>query len=58
LTRITGGSQALPKEIGLDSGMAKKRTRGDSTIGHRLNADWASIFLGVGLGLTLALELD
>ena len=51
-------SQETPREVGLDSGMAKKRPSKDLGVGHRINADWASIFLGVGLGLTLALEID
>ena len=38
--------------------MAAKERIQKSGIGHRINADWAAIFLGVGLGLTLALELD
>ena len=38
--------------------MATKRKRRNSSIGHRINADWASIILGIGLGFTLALELD
>ena len=38
--------------------MATKRKRRNSSIGHRINADWASILMGLGLGLTLALEID
>ena len=38
--------------------MATKRRNRDLGIGHRINADWASILLGLGLGLTLALEID
>jgi predicted ferric reductase len=38
--------------------MATKVKRRDLGIGHRINADWASILLGLGLGLTLALEVD
>ena len=38
--------------------MAVKRNKRELAVGHRINADWGSIVLGVGLGLTLALELD
>jgi len=38
--------------------MATKRKSRNAGIGHRLNADWASILMGLGLGFTLALELD
>ena len=38
--------------------MAARRKSRDLGVGYRVNADWASIVLGVGLGLTLALELD
>jgi predicted ferric reductase len=38
--------------------MATQRKRRELSIGHRMNADWASIALGIGLGFTLALELD
>ena len=46
---------------GANSGGSSRSVRGkkrDFGVGHRVNADWASIFLGVGLGLTIALEVD
>jgi len=38
--------------------MVSKRITRDLGVGHRINADWASILLGLGLGLSLALEVD
>ena len=38
--------------------MANKGKKHKLGVGHRVNADWAAILLGVGLGLTVALEVD
>ncbi len=37
---------------------SKRNRQRLSGVGHAVNADWASIIMGLGLGLTVALQLD